>query len=130
MLETMREYGLEMLSTTGETEQTRQAHGASYLALAEEAEPELERSQQAVWFDRLEAKHDNLRAALLWSLEHEKAQMGLRLAGALRWFWMRRSYLSEGRTWLTSNLELAEGVEPTHCVGGVDRCEWTRLATG
>jgi predicted ATPase/serine/threonine protein kinase len=114
MLQLLREFGLEALASTGETELTRQAHAAYYLALAEEAKPELERSQQAVWFDRLEAEHDNLRAALLWSLEHEKAETGLRLAGALRWFWMRRGYLSEGRRWLTSILELAEGVEPTH----------------
>ena len=114
MLQLLREFGLEAQALAGETELTRQAHAAYYLRLSEEAEPELGRAQQAIRFDRLEAEHDNLRAALLWSLEHEKAETGLRLAGALRWFWMRRSYLSEGRTWLTSILELAEGVEPTH----------------
>ena len=113
MLQLLREFGLEALTSTGETELTRQAHAAYYLALAEEAEPELGRAQQAVWFDRLEAEHDNLRAALLWSLEREKAETGLRLAGALRWFWMRHSYLSEGRMWLTSILKLAGEFEPT-----------------
>jgi predicted ATPase/class 3 adenylate cyclase len=114
MLQLLREFGREAQALAGETELTRQAHAAYYLALAEEAEPELERAQQAVWLDRLEAEHDNLRAALLWSLEHAKAETGLRLVGALRWFWMRHSHLSEGRTWLTSMLGLAEGVEPTH----------------
>ena len=114
MLQLLREFGREALAIAGETELTRQGHALYYLALAEEAEPELEQAQQAVWLDRLEAEYDNLRAALLWSLEHAKAETGLRLAGALRWFWMRRSHLSEGRTWLTSMLGLAEGVEPTH----------------
>jgi predicted ATPase/class 3 adenylate cyclase/DNA-binding CsgD family transcriptional regulator len=114
MLETVREYGLEALETSGEMEVTRQAHALYNLAMAEKAEPELGGPQQAVWLERLEREHENLRAALLWSLEHEKAETGLRLAGALHWFWMRRSYLSEGRKWLTSILELAEGVKPTH----------------
>ena len=114
MLETIREYGLEALATSREAELIRQAHAAYYLHLSEEAEPGLEGSHQAAWFDRLEAEHDNLRATLLWSLEQEKAEMGLRLAGALRWFWMRRSYLSEGRKWFTSILGRASGIEPTH----------------
>ncbi|HEX9134858.1 MAG TPA: tetratricopeptide repeat protein, partial [Ktedonobacteraceae bacterium] len=114
MLETIREYGREALTTHGEAEATQQAHAAYYLRLSEEAEPELGRAHQAIWLDRLEAEHDNLRAALLWSMEHEKAETGLRLAGALRWFWMRHSYLSEGRQWYTSTLRLAEGIKPTH----------------
>ncbi len=114
MLQLLREFGLEALATTGETELTRQAHAAYYLVLAEEAEPELRRAQQAVWLDRLEVEHDNLRAALLWSLEREKAETGLRLAGALRWFWIWRSYFSEGRKWLKSILELAGEFESTH----------------
>jgi predicted ATPase len=40
MLETIREYGLEALASSGEEEITRQAHAAYYLALAEKAEPE------------------------------------------------------------------------------------------
>jgi predicted ATPase/DNA-binding CsgD family transcriptional regulator len=114
MLETIREYGLEVLKACSELNLTQHAHATYYLRLAEQAEPWLEGSQQAVWFDRLEAEHDNLRAALQWSLEHEKAEAVLRLAGALRWFWMRRSYLSEGRMWLTSVLGLAEGSEPSY----------------
>ncbi len=114
MLQLLREFGLEALASAGETELTRQAHAAYYLALAEEAEPELGGIQQAIWLDRLEAEHDNLRAALLWSLEREKAETGLRLVGALRWFWIWRSYFSEGRKWLKSILELAGEFEPTH----------------
>jgi predicted ATPase/class 3 adenylate cyclase/DNA-binding CsgD family transcriptional regulator len=111
MLQLLREFGLEVLASTGETELTQQAHTAYYLALAEEAEPELRQAQQDLWLDRLEAEHDNLRAALQWSLEHKKGETGLRLAGALRWFWMRRSHLSEGRGWLTGLLKLPEGRE-------------------
>jgi len=114
MLETIREYGLEVLKVSSELNLIRHAHATYYLRLAEQAEPELRGARDAIWLDRLEAEHDNLRAALLWSLEHEQAEMGLRLTGALAWFWMRRSYLSEGRFWITSALGLTEGAEPTN----------------
>ena len=68
MLETLREYGLEALAESGELEAVRQAHAAYYLGLAEEAEPEWESPKQAVWSERLEQEHDNVRAAMAWSL--------------------------------------------------------------
>jgi predicted ATPase/class 3 adenylate cyclase len=111
MLQTLREFGLEVLASEGELEPTLAAHAAYYLAQAEQAEPELRSAQQAVWLDRLEAEHDNLRAALHWLIEHKEAEMGLRLAGALWWFWCRRSYLSEGRTWLKNMLGLPGALE-------------------
>ena len=69
MLETIREYGLEALKTSGEMEATRRAQAVYYLRLAEEAEPELTGPQQIMWLERLEREHENLRAALHWSLE-------------------------------------------------------------
>src|SRR5207248_6851671 len=69
MLETIREYGLEALETSGEMEAARLAHAAYYLRLSQQAEPKLEGAQQAIWLERLEREHDNLRAAMQWSLE-------------------------------------------------------------
>lgn len=63
MLETIREYGLDCLATSGEREVIQEAHAMYYLRLAETAELELRGAQQGVWFDRLEREHDNLRAA-------------------------------------------------------------------
>ena len=100
MLETMREFGLAALAASGEVEATRQVHAEYYLALAEEAEPELFGSRQAMWLNRLEQKHDNFRAALLWFLEQKEIEAALRLGSALRRLWFIRGYLSEGRQWL------------------------------
>jgi predicted ATPase/class 3 adenylate cyclase/DNA-binding CsgD family transcriptional regulator len=114
MLETIREYGLEVLAASGEEEMTRQAHAAYYLALAEEAEPEYGGPQQVVWLERLEREHDNLRAALQWSIEpgatQQRIEIGLRLGGALRRFWLVHGHWSEGRSFLERALAASEGI--------------------
>src|SRR5262249_44085340 len=68
MLETIREYALERLEGSGEAEALRQRHAAYFLDLAERAAPQLHRAEQQTWLVRIEAEHDNLRAALAWSL--------------------------------------------------------------
>src|SRR5205085_1139593 len=115
MLETIREYGLEVLAAGGEMENTRRAHAHYYLSLAELAELELGGPQQGVWLDRLEREHDNLRAALQWTIEQGEAgdsmEMALRLGGALRRFWWGRGHWSEGRNFLER--ALATGLADT-----------------
>jgi predicted ATPase/class 3 adenylate cyclase len=114
MLETIREYGLESLTASGEMEATRAAHAQYYLALVEDAEPELAGSKQAVWLERLEQELDNLRAALGWLLERGEGgprfEMALRLAGALRRFWEYRGHVREGWTFLERALARSKGV--------------------
>jgi predicted ATPase/class 3 adenylate cyclase len=114
MLETIREFGLEELSKTGELEAARHAHAEYYLQLAEATAPELFGPQQEIWFHRLEREHDNLRAALSDLLEpggdKESIEMALRLGTALREFWLVRSHQHEGWTELSRALERSEGV--------------------
>jgi predicted ATPase/serine/threonine protein kinase/DNA-binding CsgD family transcriptional regulator len=115
MLETIREYGLERLTVNRELQTTRQAHAEYYLALAEEAEPQLWGPRQVWWLQRLEQEHGNLRAALGWFLERVDAmqniEKSLRLSASLRSFWMVRGYYSEGRNFLDQALARSEGVE-------------------
>jgi predicted ATPase len=89
--------------------ETRARHAAYFLALAEEAEPQLRGAEQALWLERLEVEHDNLRSALRHAKESDK----LRSVGALWWFWYVRGHLSEGRAWLTKVLSAPELAEPT-----------------
>jgi predicted ATPase/transcriptional regulator with XRE-family HTH domain len=97
LLETVRQYVWVNLKITGELEALRHRHGDWYLALAEQAEPELKGPLQTAWLDRLEREHDNLRAALAWSEADAAAETGLRLIGALWRFWVIRGYITEGR---------------------------------
>ncbi len=137
MLETMRQYGRGRLNDTGEAESIRALHAACFLALAEEAEPHLTGSDQRSWLERLDSEHDNLRAALEWSLMDKDeggrqkddtgapnaihpssliprpSELGLRLGGVACRFWYVRGHFGEGRRRLSLALERpgAEG----HC---------------
>jgi predicted ATPase/class 3 adenylate cyclase len=104
MLETIHEFAREKLEQSGEAQELRRLHAEYFLALAEEGEPELKGPRQHEWLERLEAEHDNLRAAFFSLLEGEDVELGLRLAGALRRFWHVRGYLDEGRRWLEEAL--------------------------
>jgi DNA-binding CsgD family transcriptional regulator len=99
LLETIREYALEKLEESGETEQLRDRHLELYLARAEEAAPKLNDDYQQLWLNWLEGEHDNLRAALAWSLESGRIEAGLRIAIAIARFWEIRGYVPEGMVW-------------------------------
>ncbi len=102
MLETIREYGLELLVASGELESVREAHAMYFLELSERADLDPSASDSPERLDRLEQEHDNVRAAMHWSLEdiERREQIALRMGGALRSFWYVRGYLSEGLDFL------------------------------
>jgi predicted ATPase/class 3 adenylate cyclase len=105
MLETIREFGAERLQASGEADRVRRRHAWRMVQTAEAAEPELLRKDRT-WLDRLEEDHDDIRAALRWSVEGGDVEAGLRLAGALWRFWQLRSHLAEGLAWTERLLSL------------------------
>ena len=108
LLETMRAYARERLRESGEEAEWQNRHLGYFVALAEEAEPQLTGADQEAWLERLETEHENLRSALAWSsAAGGDGAGGLRLAGALSWFWYVRGYLGEGRGWLSGSLAAA-----------------------
>ncbi len=105
MLETLREFAEELQGEEPEeTERLRYRHAHWGLDFAEEAAPFLEGSDQVVWLHRLQADHDNLRAALGYLLEHD-VEAELRLAAALFRFWQSRGPITEAHEWLEQGLE-------------------------
>jgi tetratricopeptide (TPR) repeat protein len=113
MLETIRQYAREKLLEAGGSEVVRQRHLAYFVKLAEQAEPELYRSNQLRWLNRLDDELDNLRMALEWALINDVAA-GLRIA-AIPWrFWLVRSYFREIGEWLAGLLERYNKVDACH----------------
>lgn len=106
LLETIRQYGYEMLLEAGGAQATRRRHADFYLTVAEEAESRIEGPKQTAWLGRLEHEHDNLRAALRWFEDEREAEQGLRLAAALVRFWWFRGHYAEGRARLEGLLDL------------------------
>ncbi len=97
MLETVREYGLELLSARGERAQVMSAHAEYYRVYATQAEVALRGREQAIWLRRLEQDYGNIRAAILWLLERNEQEQALDLVATLGGFWFLSKYVSEGR---------------------------------
>jgi predicted ATPase/DNA-binding CsgD family transcriptional regulator len=105
MLETIREYAAERLEAIPEAEAVRGAHAAAFLALVEgDGRPHagLARKQ---WLERVDAEHNNIRAALSWYRGHDPPA-ALRLAAAMAAFWSLRGHHTEGRQRRGDLLEL------------------------
>jgi predicted ATPase/DNA-binding SARP family transcriptional activator len=106
--ELLRQFAAERLGADPEAASLSGRHAAYYLALAEQAVPELTGLGQATWIPRLEAEHDNLRAALAWARAQPDPDAEVRLAGALGRFWLLRGYIGEGREWVENALARAD----------------------
>jgi tetratricopeptide (TPR) repeat protein len=108
-LETIREFAREKLAESGEMPAIQNQHLAYFAKWAEHAETELKGPHQIHWANHCEAEHNNIRAALDWSLK-DGANLpdGLRLAAAISLFWVLRSHFIEGLKRLTLFLPKAD----------------------
>ena len=104
LLETIRQYGAERLASSGEADDVRRRHALAFLAIVRDATIDPMNAVMAR-LDCLDAEHDNVRAALAWSLEREPDAIALPLAAAFRWYWYYRILWSEGLRWMKRVLE-------------------------
>ena len=110
MLETIRDFAAGALAASGDEAAIRGAHAAYFLALAERTGAEAKGAGQAAGFARLAAEHDNLRAAMDWSLAQGDVERALRIATAVHEFWLMRGHIAEGRERLDRALARGEGL--------------------
>lgn len=108
MLETIREYALERLASSGEDPQTRRSHAAYCLVIAEEGNPELDSKERSEWLARCDVEIDNCRNALDWLAQNNQVEWALRLSMALFRFWDMRDMFVEGRARLETLLRLVQ----------------------
>ena len=110
MLETIREFGLAEVVSSGEEPRVQASHAAYFLALAEAMELELRGGNQVAAVARLDLEQGNLRQALVWSLALPSGgETAIRLAAALHMYWHFRGRFREGREWLEQALAHAAG---------------------
>jgi tetratricopeptide (TPR) repeat protein len=115
MLETIREYARERLIASGRQDAVARAHAAYYRAFGDQ----FYQTPSGYWASgmnvsdvlaRIEAEHDNLRAALGWAVAVGEAELALDLARVTKLFWQTRGHFSEGRRWFAAALALATDV--------------------
>jgi len=119
LLATVREYALEQIEASGESERIRGRHAAYYLTLAEAAEARFHDAGLPRALDALDGELDNLRAALGWCVERGQAgdgpatERGLALTADLYPFWLIRPHLREGAAWVERLLPTLGAAAPT-----------------
>jgi predicted ATPase len=124
MLETIREFALERLDASGEAGETRRRHAEFFRDLAERAEPMLLGTpERRTWNARLERDHDNMRAALAWSVSADGVlAVGVALAGALGWFWLMSGRFHQAESWYVELLARRDEVD--------DSLAWAKVLHG
>jgi predicted ATPase/class 3 adenylate cyclase len=108
MLETIREYALELLEASGEADEARRLHACWYADEAERLDIESRTGDQPAVFARLDDDNANLRAAIRFARETRDGDLMLRLATTLWSFWSTRGYVAEGRRALEDAFELGD----------------------
>jgi DNA-binding CsgD family transcriptional regulator len=96
LLDTIRAYAAEELAASGEEVAARDRHLLFLLQLGERAEQGMWTSAIVAWLGVLDAEHDNLRAALEWSLASGQFDAGARLLFDIAQFLHVRRLLTEG----------------------------------
>lgn len=105
MLETIKEYSHEHLAARPGANEVYRKHAAYYAGLAERSNKEIRGQLNNYWLKRLMVENLNLRSALVWSLEGDEHEFGLRMVGALAYHWVYNGLSAENSPWIALALE-------------------------
>jgi predicted ATPase/class 3 adenylate cyclase len=107
LLQTIADYAVERLAERGERDTMQRRHYDHFAAVTGQGAAQISGGGTTDLRDMLvtlEAKHDNIRAALGWAMNQDDADLALRLALDAVRFWDRKSYFREGRRWIDAAL--------------------------
>jgi predicted ATPase len=104
MLQVVRDYSLEMLAQTGDETRLHRAHAEFFLGFVKKVSPKLLSIETARWLERLETEHDNIRAALRWSLRHDPA-IAAGITAPMAELWTMHGHIREAEHWFHRVLE-------------------------
>jgi tetratricopeptide (TPR) repeat protein len=107
LLETIREYGLELLRQLDELERAYQVLARYYLQLLQKAEGFLKGPQQGVWLRSLDQERQNISTALAWLIQSKQSEQALIFCEVFGKFCGLRGYWSEEAHWLKATLDLS-----------------------
>jgi predicted ATPase/class 3 adenylate cyclase len=83
MLETVRDYALERLDARAKVTDVRRLHAEHYAGFASQAGAGLRGRDERVWIERTERELENLRVAVLWSVESGNSDVACEIVGTL-----------------------------------------------
>ncbi len=130
MLDTIRAFAAEKLVASPSARALHDRHLDYFVNFAQAIEPQLESTQAELAFARVEADHDNLRAAIGWSVDSSDPTGGFRIGGAIWRFWQHRGRLREGRDLIEQLLAVDASVDPVARGRGLTGYGGHRLLAG
>ncbi|MBI1297551.1 hypothetical protein GC175_21640 [bacterium] len=135
MLDTIRAYADERLLTAGEVTVLQHDHAHFYTEMAVQAGATIFTADEVVYFACLQLEHENLRKVLSWTLDQpasavdpERSALGIRLAGALGYFWDVYVHLTDADHWLHQAWDQVDVDTPpldrAHLASGLGTLHW------
>jgi len=98
LLDSLREYATDQLDAT-EAAPLRLAHATYYARLVDRCTEGIKGPARMECLKLLELEHENIRAAIIWTLSQQN-DLALTLCAGMAPFWLARNHVSEGRDWL------------------------------
>ncbi|HEX6022160.1 MAG TPA: BTAD domain-containing putative transcriptional regulator [Solirubrobacter sp.] len=106
MLETVREFALEHLE---DADAVRDRHARACAELFQGAEAGMRSKDLPSWVARIDADHDNLRAAIRHAIAARDAETALSLVWSVAHYWGTRGHVGEGRELAEAALAAGDG---------------------
>ena len=122
LLVTLRQYGAIKLEKSNRVESWRKCHARHFAQWVMNGRSLYCTADEEAWLRRLDRDHENLCAALDWSIESQDAETAGTLASSLWWYWWTRGYSATGLRWLRRVLHEAGDMSSTlraRCVMGL-----------